>query len=38
MCTKAFGMTPRSSGGSSAPIIVKLLPQPVCPYAKMVPL
>ena len=31
-------MTPRSSSLSSFPDIVNVLPQPVWPYAKMVPL
>ena len=35
---KARGMMPRSSGGSFTPSIVNVLPVPVCPYAKIVPL
>ena len=35
---KARGMMPRSSGGLFTPSIVKVLPVPVWPYAKIVPL
>lgn len=37
MWSTACGMMPRSTGGSSLPSMVCVLPQPVWPYAKMVP-
>ena len=38
MCSKDLGMMPLWVAGSLMPCMEKLLPQPVCPYAKMVPL
>ena len=38
MWSNELGMTPRNSCGSDLPCIVHVLPQPVWPYAKMVPL
>lgn len=35
---KALGMMPLSPKLSVPPLIVKVLPEPVCPYAKIVPL
>lgn len=37
ICAKEFGIIPRSSGTALTPSMVKVLPVPVCPYAKMVP-
>ncbi len=37
MWAKEFGIMPRSSGTARTPSMVKVLPVPVCPYAKMVP-
>ena len=37
MCEKAFGIIPFSVGSFFTPTIVCVFPQPVCPYAKIVP-
>lgn len=37
MWANEFGMIPLSSGTARTPSIVKVLPVPVCPYAKIVP-
>jgi len=38
MCSKVLGIIPLSSGGFALPSIVWVLPVPVYPYAKIVPL
>lgn len=37
MWANEFGMIPLSSGTARTPSMVKVLPVPVCPYAKIVP-
>ena len=36
-CEMVRGMSPRSAYRSGPPVIVNVFPDPVCPYAKMVP-